>query len=116
MQIINDMLVFINKNKIPESLVKIEKTIGRNELRVVSIKILSWLKAQNRTSNKILLSMKNEYDWCKNLKRWLTDDKFLANIFYIHNNKCDFLPTVNEDIRAEIRKKVDQNYNPPLMR
>jgi hypothetical protein len=116
MQIINDIINFINNGKISERLVNITEKIGNKELRVVSIKILSWLKAQNKTSNKILLSIKDEYDWCQNLKRCLIYDKNLASIFYIHNNKCDFLPTVNEELRDQIRKTVDNNYNPPLMR
>ena len=116
MQIINDMLNFINKNEISDSLITIEEAIGKKELRVVAIKILNWLKAQKRTSKNISLTIKNEHDWCKNLKHWLAHDALLANLFYIHENKYNFLPTVKENLRKKIRDTVDHSFKPPLMR
>ena len=75
---INDIVFFVNHNEFPKSLVKLEKILSKDDLRIVSIKLLGWLKYQHASSLKRALKMKDDYKWCTDFKKWLSNDtKFL---------------------------------------
>jgi hypothetical protein len=114
-EIIRDILDYVNTQRVSISLTKIEEYLGQEKLRVISIKILSWLRNQNRMLKKRPLRLNMQYPWCVNLSSWLEQDEVLAKVFTISDNTCDFSDEVSETEKKAIRIMVDEGYRPKLM-
>jgi hypothetical protein len=115
MESVNDLLDYVERGRAADWLAAIEGTIGRQRVRVVSIKVLSWLKSQNHLRTKRALDLNMAYPWCAELATVLAQDSRLAGIFVVAGNTFDFREEVSEELRNEIRAKVDADHNPRLM-
>ncbi|RKZ47026.1 MAG: hypothetical protein DRR16_17830 [Candidatus Parabeggiatoa sp. nov. 3] len=113
---IRDLLEYVNTQRVPASLSEIKECLGQRELRVISIKILSWLKSQNRLLKKRPLRLNMQHPWCANLSDWLKQDEVLAKVLAISDNHCDFGDEVSETERKAIIIMVDKEYQPKLMK
>jgi hypothetical protein len=113
-QIIKDIINFVNENKTPKSFFNIEEKLGKLELRLISIKLLGWIKSQHRCLKKQPLKLEKKYPWSFDLIRWLDEDKELSTLFVISEGKLDFSNKVTENERETIRAFVNSEYNPPL--
>src|SRR3954452_20923733 len=94
MTIIDDLLAFVNSGHVSEGLLIARQRMSDEDLRIVAIKILSWLKSQNRVHTKRPLPLNIEYPWCSQLIDWLTVDSHLSNLFSESEGLFDFRPDV----------------------
>ena len=115
MKSVNDLLDYVEKGHTADWLVAIELNIGRERLRVLCIKVLGWLKSQNRIRTKRPLDLNMAYPWCAELASVLVQDAHLAAIFAVVESAFDFREDVSDELRNEIRAKVDKDYEPRLM-
>ncbi len=115
MQVIRDLLAYVNDGRVGESLAATQESIGPTGLRVVAIKVLSWLKSQNRLPTKRPLKINMEYPWCANLATLLATNTDIAVIFVLCEDAFDFRAEIAEGTRREILACVDAHYQPPLI-
>ena len=113
-QIIKDIIDFVNENKTPNSFFNIEEKLGKLDLRLISIKLLGWLKSQHRCLKKRPLKLEKKYPWSNDLIRWVEEYKELSTLFVVSEGKLDFSGEVPEIERGKIRAFVNSEYNPPL--
>jgi hypothetical protein len=114
MDCILDLIAYVERGQGSEWISRIEVVIGAARLRVVAIKLLGWLKSQNRLRTKRPLDLKVAFAWCAELRNVLAHDSSLGTIFVASDNSVDFRSEISEDLRNEIRGEVDSNHNPPL--
>lgn len=94
---------------------QIEKKIGPKDLRLVTIKLLSWLKVEHsRKASKPLVL--GSFPWCDVLHSLLEDYPTFSDIFEISGNDFTYnqgLSANQIDLMTEI---AVSGYNPPLMK
>ena len=120
MEIIDRMIQYMDKRE-KGILIDNDIEISTQDLSVIIIEILSWLKLEHkrsvwmsegkRTSFKPLDIHKN-YSWCKNLRMLVEKEKLFSDYFVIKDNKFDFADSIREHDRILARQKVYNNYNP----
>ncbi len=120
MEIIDRMIQYMDKRE-KDILIDNDIEISTQDLSVIIINILSWLKLEHkrsiwmsegkRTSFKPLDIHKN-YSWCNNLRMLVEKEKLFSDYFEIKDNKFDFADSIREQDRILARQKVYNNYNP----
>lgn len=115
MEVIHDLLDYVNEGTLCESLQSGADTIGSHRLRVVAIKVLGWLKSQHRMATKCALALNRSHTWCENLEVWMQLGSPLSECFEIGEDGFDFRAEVTQDERDDIRAMVDTHHQPRLM-
>lgn len=91
-----------------------EVLIGSDRLRVVSIKLLSWMKSQHRMGKLRRLQLEKEHAWCEDLRQLMGSTAMLDNVLEIQDHSLDFAAALADESRAELCAAADQSYSPPL--
>lgn len=95
--------------------------IDKQNLNVIVVKILSWLKLEHKRSMWISDGRKTclkpllldiQYPWCRGLYTLVEREPLFQNNFSIKNGRFDFSALVSEQDRIIIREKAYENYNP----
>jgi hypothetical protein len=89
--------------------------IGLQEVRVISIKILSWLKSQARRGKPRPLELNSSHRWCQNVFRLMEMQAFLADLICHSDGKLAIRPDLEQERVTEIFKFVDAQYRPLVM-
>lgn len=94
---------------------EIENEVGSQDLRLLSIKVLSWLRAEDkrRTSRPLVLS---DYPWCKLLKKLISEYSSISDIFEINGNEMTYSKDLTSKQIEVIAKTAAVGYNPPIMK
>jgi hypothetical protein len=114
MAVIDDFIEYVEAGRLRESLKQSAQDIGAKRLRGAAIKVLGWLKDQNRREREAPLSLNMNYPWCNELAMLVRPGGVLSPWFAISDNEFDFHSGVGEDERKDIRAAVDRGFNPPL--
>ncbi|MBP5555479.1 MAG: hypothetical protein J6X94_11500 [Lachnospiraceae bacterium] len=97
--------------------------ISIDDLNVVVVKILSWLKLQYQRSRWIAEGRKTSfkpllvnvsYSWGAELKKLVENESLFSDYFSLNDGKFDFLDTLSEDDKNAAIEKVNQYYNPQI--
>ena len=120
MEIIDRMIQYMDKRE-KDILIDNDIEISTQDLSVIIINILSWLKLEHkrsiwmsegkRTSFKPL-DIHENYSWCNNLRMLVEKEKLFSDYFAIKDDKFDFADSIREQDRILARQKVYNNYNP----
>ena len=120
MDIIDLMLQF-RKNGSVNQLTTIE--ISKDNLNVIVVNILSWLKLEYKRSLWIAdgkktklkpLELNENYSWCVDLKRLIEGTKVFNDYFCVDGNKVVFMKEIPMEEQNRLRKKAYYNYNPQM--
>jgi hypothetical protein len=115
METIESLLDYVDTKRLSERLAVPPDKISHDDVRVAAIKILGWLKSQNRMATKRALPLNSEFNWCVNVATLLAEVPNLRTVFFATDSEFDFRPEINQETRNEIRAIVDARYRPPLM-
>ena len=119
MSTIDELLRYMKKRD--KSILITNNQLSDYELNVVVVKILSWLKLENKRSIWIAQGKKTSfkslevnirYPWCANLYQLVENEKLFHDYFSIKEGKFDFADEVSEEEKIMAREKAYQNYNP----
>ncbi len=120
MDIVNQLLKY-RENSDSKLLITSDTAIEQQNLNVIVIEILSWLKLEykrgiwisegKKTSFKPL-KINMHYSWCIDLERLVTQEELFQKYFKIKNAEFDFRNEITERERAVLRKKAYENYAP----
>ena len=114
MDVIDDLLDFVETGAACGWLAAVEQQIGHLRLRVIAIKILSRLKSQHRFPKIRPLELNLSYPWCADLQDHLMGQPKFAALFVVSEGAMDFHGSISDDVRREIRARANERYNPPL--
>lgn len=116
-----DLIIECYEKGVLSSSFSCSRELSSEDVRVVMIEILSWLKLEHkrelwlkegkRTGMKPLLLDQN-YLWCKNLRGIVSEEGLFNQYFCINGNQFNFSSNIMEDERKEARKKAFDYYNP----
>ncbi len=104
-------------------LITTDLDISIDDLNVVVIKILSWLKLQYQRSSWIAegrktalkpLMVNTDYSWGTVLQKLVENESLFSDIFLLNDGKFDFSDTLSEDDKQAAIEKVNQCYNPQI--
>lgn len=114
---IKDLLEFIDSpDGMPsDNMAGAVSEFGKLRIRVVAIKILSWLKTQHKTSRLFPLDLNDRYEWCRDFVRLYSDKAFLPDILSIDKGAVVLSADLSTKERDDLLKYVDASYRPPLM-
>ena len=119
--ILIDELLHYYETKDRKILITTDLQISNADLHGVVIKILSWLRLEQKRTLWIAEGRKNclkpleidiRYPWCANLSTLVDNEKLFHDTFSIKDGKFDFLDMVSEEERKMAREKAYQNYIP----
>lgn len=118
MDIVDNMLKFF-ENGSREELLENTNCISTQDLRIVVINILSWLRLEHKrsiwmkqgriTQNKPLILSTNA-KWCNNIYALVNNEERFKKYFTIKDGKFMFADPISEEERERIREKVYKDY------
>lgn len=94
------------------------------ELNVIAIEILSWLKLQRkrelwlkqgRKTSLKPMELNMSFPWCKTLVGLLQSNNVFSEVFSVDANSLDVREDVSEEIAHEMRCSADEKYNPQMI-
>jgi hypothetical protein len=88
--------------------------IGKLRLRLVAIKLLSWLKLQRRVRKVLPLGMDDRHEWCRDLLDLVQRQALLNGVIAIESGAVVLSSGLRQDEREELLALVDAEYQPPL--
>lgn len=116
-----DQLLNYRENSDSRLLIISDTVIEQQNLNVIVIEILSWLKLEHKrgiwinegkkTSFKPL-KINMHYSWCVDLKQLVTQENLFQKYFMIKNEEFNFRNVITEREREVLRKKAYENYAP----
>ena len=112
--IFSELLVFVETNSTPDFLVDFERKIGKRNLRLIVIKLLSWLKLLGKTKKNNSITLEPTLEWHKHLISFISETNELVEYFSVSDNKVYFGDKIQPDDYQNIVKFVSDNYNPRL--
>lgn len=120
MDIVDKLLTYRENNDI-KLLITSDMRIEQQNLNVIVIEILSWLKLEHKRGIWINQGKKNSfkplkinshYSWSVDLKRLVIQENVFKRYFKIENDNFDFRDAITESEREILRKKAYENYTP----
>lgn len=99
----------------------IQNCTNIEDLNVIAIEIISWLKLQHkrelwiqqgRRASLKPMPLNINYPWCNELIDYLKQDNELSRHFVIVDNNLDIKPIVSDEEIRQLRKFAYDNYNP----
>ena len=116
-----DLMLQYRKTEGTQLLITSDLEINKDNLNIIVIEILGWLKLENKRCMRILqgektclkpLKMNMQYPWCIDLYTLVEKEKLFHENFSIKNSNFDFSEFISEEYKTVLREKAYQNYNP----
>lgn len=116
-----DLMLDFRKNGCVEQLTNID--ISKDNLNVIVVNILSWLKleykrslwiAEGKKTERKPLELKENYSWCADLKRLIAGTKVFSAYFRVDENKVTFAKDIPLEEQDRLREKAYSVYNPQM--
>ena len=105
-------------------LLNISEDVNLEDLNVITIDILSWLKlehkrelwiAEGKRTRLKCFKLSENIPWCDLLRKLVETDTIFSKCFMISEDGLVFRPEINEKTRSEIRLRAYELYNPPMI-
>lgn len=113
-QSIKDLVKFIDSGITDNTLERAKEQIGVDNLRIVSIKLLGWLRSELLIIRGRPLNAKQNSRWFNDLKILVERTEGLYNLFSCSESSINFCCEVSKKERLSIHRYVFNNYKPPL--
>ena len=114
-------LMSYRENSDIKSIIKSDIAIEQQNLNVIVIEILSWLKLEHKRSIWVSegkrislkpLKINLQYAWCVDLKKLVEQEIMFQKYFKIEKGEFSFSDDITEHERKIIRQKAYENYTP----
>lgn len=122
MSIVEYLFSLWNNPKAIESVTA--RKIDREDLNVIVIELLSWLRlerkreiwiSQGRKTKLKDMELHCDCSWCRELIELVQGDTELAKVFSIKGNRLNFKDEIPDEYRKKARDMAYTQYNPPLI-
>jgi hypothetical protein len=88
--------------------------IGSQRMRVVAIKLVSWLKDMRRLGKPLPLPLNTQFEWCRDLVQLINDKGLLRDVIDVREDGLMLSPDLSSQEREELLAFVDAGYKPKL--
>lgn len=118
---ISDILLEFRKTQNITLLECTNMNISNEDLNVISIEILSWLKLEykrtlwkkeGRHISLKPLRLTSTYSWCNSLTELMGSDNIFSQVFEITDRNLDFKSELEEEYMMTARRTAFEKYNP----
>lgn len=118
---ISDILLEFRKTQNITLLECTNMNISNEDLNVISIEILSWLKLEykrtlwakeGRRISLKPLRLISTYSWCNSLTELMGSDNIFSQVFEITDRNLDFKSEIEEEYMMTARRIAFEKYNP----
>lgn len=118
---ISDILLEFRKTQNITLLECTNMNISNEDLNVISIEILSWLKLEykrtlwkkeGRHISLKPLHLTFTYSWCNSLTELMGSDNIFSQVFEITDRNLDFKSELEEEYMMTARRTAFEKYNP----
>jgi hypothetical protein len=118
MNAVQELLNFVNSPKAApsQSLAGAISQIGPLRLRLVAIKLFSWLKLQRKLNKPLPFSLDDRYEWSRDLERLISNHDFLGGLIVIEGRSVIIAPNLSTVERDKFLEIVDVGHEPRLMK
>lgn len=98
--------------------------IGREDLNIIVIELLSWLKLerkrelwieQGRRIQHRPMALNMQYPWCNELVKLVQKEPCFSEVFVIEGETMTFRNDISEEYIHEARRIAYERFNPPIM-
>lgn len=119
MNIVEKMMAFRDSQDIAQ--LGVDKCVDLENLNVIVIEILSWLKlqykrelwiAQGRKTKLKPMDLNYEFPWCNELESYINDNNTFGEHFIIIGKTMEFKDEIPLDYILTARKLAFELYNP----
>ncbi len=116
-----DIFLQYRENNDTKLLIKSDLSFEQENLNVIVIEILAWLKLEYKRSMWISegkktclkpLKINMQYSWCVLLEQLINKEKLFRDHFIIKSESLYFSDSVTEHEKEVAREKAYMNYNP----
>lgn len=116
-----DILLQYRENNDTKLLIESDLIFEHENLNVIVIEILAWLKLEYKRSMWIAegkktclkpLKINMQYPWCSLLKQLVEEEKIFRDYFIIESENLYFSDYITEYEKEKAREKAYINYNP----
>ena len=114
-QLVTDLALLVNSSSIPDGLLVAAGRIGKEDLRTIAYRILSWLKIQHKWKKERGLPMNSSHSWSTALQRLLAEDACFASFLEVEGVEFRFHRSLGEEQRNELKSIANAMYNPRLI-
>jgi hypothetical protein len=98
----------------PGRLSEARSEIGSQRMRVVAIKLVSWLKGMRRLGKPLPLPLNTQFEWCHDLLQLINDKGLLRDVINVREDGLVLSPDLSSQEREELLAFVDAGYKPKL--
>ena len=118
---ISDILLEFRKTQNITLLECTNMNISNEDLNVISIEILSWLKLEykrtlwakeGRRISLKPLHLISTYSWCNSLTELMGSDNIFSQLFEITDRNLDFKSEIEVEYKITARRIAFEKYNP----
>lgn len=118
---ISDILIDFRKTQDITLLGCTNLNINNEDLNVISIEILAWLKLEykrtlwakeGRHISLKPLHLTSTYSWCNSLTKLMGSDNIFSQVFEITDRNLDFKSEIEEEYMMTARRIAFEKYNP----
>ena len=116
-----DKLLQYRKDNDAKLLITSDIEVSQENLNVIVIEILAWLKLEHKrriwitggkkTSLKPL-KINMQFSWCADLSQLVEKEKFFQKYFQIENENLYLSDLISEKEKEALREKAYKNYSP----
>ncbi len=113
---VEDVLDFLDgKKPVHEQLELGMQQLGKQELRVVCIKLAGWWRRDVSNENRLpTLPLNDHFSWCDNLRRLHETAKPMVKLFAIANVACSYSSDLPSRDIVRINQLAIERYKPSL--
>lgn len=112
-EFVSTSLNFVQTGTVEPDLLEAEKLVGSRELRVLVIKLMSWLKSYSKFNKMSVLKLKGNIPWENNVQELINKNSFFSANLEIGDSYISIHSSVTEQEIADALKLVSENYSPP---
>lgn len=112
--VIIELVQYVEQQTIGAILEQAVARIGSVDMRILSIKLLSWMRERLLTTKHRCLRGKKGYVWCQNFILLLSALPDFGELFCGDGNQFDFRQDVSLEEQNEILQYVKDHYKPKV--
>jgi len=109
---IEDLLSFVKTDNEPSpDLMNASSAIGKTRLKILSKRLLWWMKVQKTKDTLIPLELNSAHQWAQELSRLIETQGFLKGLISLDHGAVVFSPDLPSGEREKILSLVHTQYN-----
>lgn len=117
-RVLYELMAFVENGAVGPSVAPAVSRLGKQALRLLAIKVLSWLKWQAKrhamSQEVVPLSEGHEVSWFKTLQHLIAEDDAFRQLLVVDDGAVRLHPALSRAEVSELLRECAAGYNPKL--